>query len=143
MLPGAGPSVSGTAKSMTSTGTFVASKKGSDSVSAARLTLLRTWAATSRPGDRGCRGDALIDDFAQAQLGIVAGDDPPFALLAENLPLEPVELPLQASNLLLQAHDLPGQTGPLGGQIDDLLRAPPGNFRKSQLCHGGHRRHAQ
>lgn len=75
-------------------------------------------------------------------MGEVDGDDSPFALLSEDLSLEPVEWSLQAGNLLLQAYHLPGQPGPLGGEIDDLLRAQPGRFGNAQKRCFGPREHA-
>ena len=98
---------------MTSTGTLVASKKGSDSASGA---LGGSCAPGRHPpaGIGGCRDRARIDPLAESHWTVVAGDDPPFALLPEDLALEPVELSLPPGYLLLQAPHLPGQPDPLG-----------------------------
>jgi hypothetical protein len=47
-----------------------------------------------------------MDCFAQAHLAIGTADDPPFALLAEELALEPVELALQRGELAAQVRIL-------------------------------------
>jgi hypothetical protein len=48
----------------------------------------------------------LIDGLAQAHLAAGAVDDPTFALLAEDLALEPVELMLGRRQFAAQLHDL-------------------------------------
>src|SRR6266568_95826 len=127
------PSVSGAAISMTSTGTRVSSKKGRLSSPASGFRFLGRhaprMACHGTLGGRWCRSRLhWVDRFAQTHLAIAVIDDSPFALLPEDLPLEPVDLVLGRRQF--------------AAQFDDLLRPKRRRFINTKNTLGGRRSHA-
>lgn len=96
-------------------GTVIA-RVGSLCSRAPRMRRNRTF---SRHWHRG--GLCTVNGLAQTHLPIGSGDNPPFALLPEDLALEPVEL-------MFENVDFPGQRA---DQINHLSRAEGGGFVKA------------